>query len=96
MDLSVRIGSLILRNPLIAASGCFGYGVEYAVVPLPANPEAEMQAVSKGVELGLIDQKLCEMIGECAKQFTNSGRRRPVDWHRGCRAGRSCHRRIEP
>jgi dihydroorotate dehydrogenase (NAD+) catalytic subunit len=31
-DLSVRIGSLHLKNPLIAASGCFGYGVEYANV----------------------------------------------------------------
>jgi dihydroorotate dehydrogenase (NAD+) catalytic subunit len=30
MDLSVEIGSLRLSNPLIAASGCFGYGVEYA------------------------------------------------------------------
>src|SRR2546422_2051697 len=30
MDLAVRIGSLTLKNPLIAASGCFGYGVEYA------------------------------------------------------------------
>src|SRR5438034_10211772 len=30
MDLSVRIGSLTLHNPVIAASGCFGYGVEYA------------------------------------------------------------------
>src|SRR5437764_3792486 len=30
MDLSVQIGSLRLENPLIAASGCFGYGVEYA------------------------------------------------------------------
>ena len=29
-DLSVRIGSLTLRNPVIAASGCFGYGLEYA------------------------------------------------------------------
>jgi dihydroorotate dehydrogenase (NAD+) catalytic subunit len=29
-DLSVSIGSLRLKNPLIAASGCFGYGVEYA------------------------------------------------------------------
>jgi dihydroorotate dehydrogenase (NAD+) catalytic subunit len=29
-DLSVRIGSLRLKNPLIAASGCFGYGLEYA------------------------------------------------------------------
>jgi len=32
MDLSVTIGSLRLKNPLIAASGCFGYGVEYADV----------------------------------------------------------------
>ena len=30
MDLSLSIGSLKLANPLIAASGCFGYGVEYA------------------------------------------------------------------
>jgi dihydroorotate dehydrogenase (NAD+) catalytic subunit len=30
MDLTTRIGSLTLKNPLIAASGCFGYGVEYA------------------------------------------------------------------
>src|SRR5258707_3446142 len=30
MDLSVRIGPLVLKNTLIAASGCFGYGVEYA------------------------------------------------------------------
>jgi dihydroorotate dehydrogenase (NAD+) catalytic subunit len=30
MDLSARIGSLTLKNPLIAASGCFGYGTEYA------------------------------------------------------------------
>src|SRR5216117_404860 len=30
MDLSVRIGALTLKNPLLAASGCFGYGVEYA------------------------------------------------------------------
>jgi dihydroorotate dehydrogenase (NAD+) catalytic subunit len=32
MDLSVSIGRLRLRNPIIAASGCFGYGVEYADV----------------------------------------------------------------
>jgi dihydroorotate dehydrogenase (NAD+) catalytic subunit len=29
LDLSVAIGKLTLKNPLIAASGCFGYGVEY-------------------------------------------------------------------
>jgi dihydroorotate dehydrogenase (NAD+) catalytic subunit len=32
VDLSVRLGPLVLRNPLIAASGCFGYGVEYGEV----------------------------------------------------------------
>jgi dihydroorotate dehydrogenase (NAD+) catalytic subunit len=30
MDLSVEIGTLKLANPLMAASGCYGYGVEYA------------------------------------------------------------------
>lgn len=30
MDLTVRIGALTLKSPLIAASGCFGYGNEYA------------------------------------------------------------------
>jgi dihydroorotate dehydrogenase (NAD+) catalytic subunit len=30
LDLAVRIGPLTLKNPLVAASGCFGYGVEYA------------------------------------------------------------------
>jgi dihydroorotate dehydrogenase (NAD+) catalytic subunit len=32
MDLTTRIGSLTLKNPVIAASGCFGYGTEYADV----------------------------------------------------------------
>jgi dihydroorotate dehydrogenase (NAD+) catalytic subunit len=30
VDLSVQLGSLRLANPFMAASGCFGYGVEYA------------------------------------------------------------------
>ena len=30
MNLSTSIGSLHLKNPLMAASGCYGYGVEYA------------------------------------------------------------------
>jgi dihydroorotate dehydrogenase (NAD+) catalytic subunit len=30
MDLSTTLGSLRLKNPFIAASGCFGYGLEYA------------------------------------------------------------------
>ena len=30
MNVSVDIGGLRLKNPFLAASGCFGYGVEYA------------------------------------------------------------------
>jgi dihydroorotate dehydrogenase (NAD+) catalytic subunit len=48
MDLSVKIGSLALKNPLIAASGCFGYGVEYADVVDLASLGA---IVSKGLFL---------------------------------------------
>ncbi len=32
MDLTCRLGPLMLKNPLIAASGCFGYGTEYAEI----------------------------------------------------------------
>jgi len=48
MDLSVRIGSLTLKNPLIAASGCFGYGVEYTDV---VDLSALGAIVSKGLFL---------------------------------------------
>ncbi len=30
MDLSVNLGGLNINNPVIAASGTFGYGEEYA------------------------------------------------------------------
>jgi len=48
MDLSLAIGSLHLKNPLIAASGCFGYGVEYADV---VDLSALGAIVSKGLFL---------------------------------------------
>ena len=32
VDLAVQFGPLRLRNPLVAASGCFGYGLEYTDV----------------------------------------------------------------
>jgi len=32
VDLTTKIGALTLRNPVIAASGCFGYGVEYSEI----------------------------------------------------------------
>ncbi len=29
-DLSVRVGGLLLKNPVLTASGTFGYGIEFA------------------------------------------------------------------
>jgi hypothetical protein len=48
-------------------------GVEYAVVPVPCNPEAEMQAVAKGMELGLLDENVKELLRQCAGQFAGRG-----------------------
>jgi dihydroorotate dehydrogenase (NAD+) catalytic subunit len=48
VDLSVQIGSLRLANPLMAASGCYGYGVEYADAVNLASLGA---VVSKGLFL---------------------------------------------
>ncbi len=48
VDLSVQIGSLRLANPFMAASGCFGYGVEYAEAVDLASIGA---VVSKGLFL---------------------------------------------
>jgi hypothetical protein len=39
-------------------------GIEYAVVPVPCNPEAEMQAVAKGMELGVIDEAVVKLLSE--------------------------------
>ena len=48
-------------------------GVEYAVVPVPCNPDAEMQAVAKGMELGLIDEKLMRVISESSQPGARQG-----------------------
>jgi dihydroorotate dehydrogenase (NAD+) catalytic subunit len=48
LDLSLSVGSLRLATPLIAASGCFGYGLEYAGTVDLATIGA---AVSKGLFL---------------------------------------------
>ena len=37
VDLGVQLGSLSLRNPIIAASGCYGYGLEYAEIADPGD-----------------------------------------------------------
>jgi dihydroorotate dehydrogenase (NAD+) catalytic subunit len=69
MDLSVRIGSLTLKNPLIAASGCFGYGVEYADVVDLSSLGA---IVSKGLFLNEREGHLAPRIVETPAGMLNA------------------------
>jgi dihydroorotate dehydrogenase (NAD+) catalytic subunit len=43
MDLSVDLGSLSLENPVIAASGTFGYGLEYRSLVCNRKPVTPYQ-----------------------------------------------------
>jgi dihydroorotate dehydrogenase (NAD+) catalytic subunit len=47
-DLSIKLGALELRNPVIAASGTFGYGLEYESL---VDPELLGGIVVKGLSL---------------------------------------------
>jgi dihydroorotate dehydrogenase (NAD+) catalytic subunit len=51
VDLSVNIGALRLRNPIIAASGTFGYGLEFAHL---IDLDAIGAFVTKGLSLNFI------------------------------------------
>jgi dihydroorotate dehydrogenase (NAD+) catalytic subunit len=61
VDLSVAIGALRFRNPIIAASGTFGYGLEFAHL---VNMNRLGGLVTKGLSLQPIDgapaPRLCE------------------------------------
>ncbi len=61
VDLSVNIGALHLRNPIIAASGTFGYGLEFAHL---VNLNKLGGFVTKGLSLAPIEgspaPRLCE------------------------------------
>jgi dihydroorotate dehydrogenase (NAD+) catalytic subunit len=53
LDLSVRIGRLVLRNPVIAASGCYNKGAEYArVVDISAYGAITLKSVTREPRLG--------------------------------------------
>jgi dihydroorotate dehydrogenase (NAD+) catalytic subunit len=69
MDLSLQIGSLHLKNPLIAASGCFGYGVEYADVVDLSTLGA---VVSKGLFLEARDGHPAPRIVETPSGMLNA------------------------
>jgi dihydroorotate dehydrogenase (NAD+) catalytic subunit len=69
MDLSVDIGSLRLSNPLMAASGCYGYGVEYADVVDLSSLGA---VVSKGLFLAPREGHPPERIVETPSGMLNA------------------------
>jgi dihydroorotate dehydrogenase (NAD+) catalytic subunit len=60
-DLSVRIGSLSLKNPVIAASGTFAYGVEFAhLVDLDSLGGIVVKGLSVKPMEGAPAPRLCE------------------------------------
>jgi dihydroorotate dehydrogenase (NAD+) catalytic subunit len=61
VDLSVRVGSLSLSNPVIAASGTFGYGVEFAhLVDLNALGGIVVKGLSAQPMAGAPPPRMCE------------------------------------
>jgi dihydroorotate dehydrogenase (NAD+) catalytic subunit len=61
VDLSVRVGALRLANPIIAASGTFGYGLEFAhLVDLDRLGGFVTKGISKEPMEGAPAPRLCE------------------------------------
>jgi dihydroorotate dehydrogenase (NAD+) catalytic subunit len=61
VDLSTQVGALRLRNPIITASGTFGYGVEFAhLVDLNALGGIVTKGISREPMEGAPPPRLCE------------------------------------
>jgi dihydroorotate dehydrogenase (NAD+) catalytic subunit len=61
VDLSVQIGALRLRNPILAASGTFGYGIEFAhLVDLNRLGGFVVKGLSREPMEGAPPPRLCE------------------------------------
>ena len=61
VDLSVRVGSLVLANPILTASGTFGYGDEYAhVVDLATIGGVVTKTVTVKPRAGNAPQRVAE------------------------------------
>lgn len=61
VDLSVQIGAVRLRNPILAASGTFGYGLEFAhLVDLNALGGIVVKGLSREPMDGAPPPRLCE------------------------------------
>ena len=63
-DLSVRVGAVLLSNPVIAASGTFGYGLEFAhLVDLNSLGGIVVKGLSLEPMEGAPPPRLCETSG---------------------------------
>jgi dihydroorotate dehydrogenase (NAD+) catalytic subunit len=61
VDLRVSVGSLLLKNPIIAASGTFGYGVEFArLVDLNRLGGIVVKGLSAEPMAGAAPPRMCE------------------------------------
>lgn len=61
VDLSVSVGTLRLRNPILAASGTFGYGLEFShLVDLEALGGFVTKGLSKEPMEGALAPRVCE------------------------------------
>src|SRR5262249_61509745 len=61
VDLSVRVGPLQFRNPILAASGTFGYGIEFAhLVDLNKLGGFVTKGLSREPIAGAPAPRLCE------------------------------------
>ncbi len=61
-DLTTKLGSLTLRNPVMTASGTFGYGMEYAdMVPLDKLGAVVVKGVSPGPVHGNPTPRIAEV-----------------------------------
>jgi dihydroorotate dehydrogenase (NAD+) catalytic subunit len=64
VDLRVRVGSLPLKNPVIAASGTFGYGIEFAsIVDLNRLGGIVVKGLSAQPMAGAPAPRICETPG---------------------------------
>ena len=64
VDLSVRIGDVELSNPVIAASGTFGYGGEFSeIIDLSKLGGIVMKGLSVHVERGNVPPRTVETPG---------------------------------
>jgi len=69
VDLSVSVGTLRLRNPILAASGTFGYGLEFAHL---VNLEALGGFVTKGLSREPIEGAPAPRVCETASGMLNA------------------------